>query len=212
MFVFCLDIRSILVFLFYRKLFEDFDPSAIAQFTEKRLLSLKVNGCLVLSEQKLRAVVDNAKSVLKVCFISPKKLWIFLMSWKFTELKKIEKNRSSKSLDHSATTVGDLWTTSHWEMDTGMVVKYRLNRQRQSTLARIWCREASDALVLLLFIPSCRSLALSMIISQLASDTKNVMSRQRNNRKALRRRPNSICILHDLLDQLKGPDCSEDDD
>ncbi|CAA7042680.1 unnamed protein product [Microthlaspi erraticum] len=50
----------------FRKLFEDFDPSAIAQFTEKKLLSLKVNGCLVLSEQKLRAIVDSAKSVLKV--------------------------------------------------------------------------------------------------------------------------------------------------
>ncbi|KFK41948.1 hypothetical protein AALP_AA2G192700 [Arabis alpina] len=50
----------------FRKLFEDFDPSAIAQFTEKRLMSLRVNGCLILSEQKLRAIVENAKSVLKV--------------------------------------------------------------------------------------------------------------------------------------------------
>lgn len=50
----------------FRKLFEDFDPLAISEFTEKRLMSLKVNGCLVLSEQKLRAIVDNAKSVLKV--------------------------------------------------------------------------------------------------------------------------------------------------
>ncbi|KAG7651757.1 putative DNA-3-methyladenine glycosylase I [Arabidopsis thaliana] len=50
----------------FRKLFEEFDPSAIAEFTEKRLMSLRVNGCLVLSEQKLRAIVENAKSVLKV--------------------------------------------------------------------------------------------------------------------------------------------------
>lgn len=50
----------------FRKLFEDFDPLAISEFTEKKLMSLKVNGCLVLSEQKLRAIVDNAKSVLKV--------------------------------------------------------------------------------------------------------------------------------------------------
>ncbi|RID56103.1 hypothetical protein BRARA_G03326 [Brassica rapa] len=50
----------------FRKLFEDFDPLAISEFTEKRLMSLKVNGCLVLSEQKLRAIADNAKSVLKV--------------------------------------------------------------------------------------------------------------------------------------------------
>lgn len=62
------NIRSFLGFFFFfcRKLFEDFDPLAIAQFTEKRLMSLRVNGCLILSEQKLRAVVDNAKSVLKV--------------------------------------------------------------------------------------------------------------------------------------------------
>ncbi|KAJ0087235.1 hypothetical protein Patl1_09103 [Pistacia atlantica] len=50
----------------FRKLFENFDISSIAQFTEKKLLSLKVNGSLVLSEPKLRAVVENAKLVLKV--------------------------------------------------------------------------------------------------------------------------------------------------
>ncbi|EOA36004.1 hypothetical protein CARUB_v100220021mg, partial [Capsella rubella] len=50
----------------FRKLFEEFDPLAISQFTEKRLMSLRVNGCLILSEQKLRAIVENAKSVLKV--------------------------------------------------------------------------------------------------------------------------------------------------
>ncbi|KAF4348237.1 hypothetical protein F8388_015056 [Cannabis sativa] len=50
----------------FRKLFEDFDPSSVAQFSEKKLLSLKVNGYLVLSEPKLRAVVENAKQVLKV--------------------------------------------------------------------------------------------------------------------------------------------------
>lgn len=64
-------ISEILVSFFCRKLFEEFDPSAIAQFTEKRLMSLRVNGCLILSEQKLRAIVENAKSVLKVgivCF------------------------------------------------------------------------------------------------------------------------------------------------
>lgn len=52
--------------LFGRKLFENFDPSTIAQFTEKKLMSLKVNGSLLLSEPKLRAVVENAKQMLKV--------------------------------------------------------------------------------------------------------------------------------------------------
>ncbi|KAK4599671.1 hypothetical protein RGQ29_009633 [Quercus rubra] len=50
----------------FRKLFENFDPSTIAQFTEKKLMSLKVNGSLLLSEPKLRAVVENAKQMLKV--------------------------------------------------------------------------------------------------------------------------------------------------
>ncbi|KAJ4843257.1 hypothetical protein Tsubulata_048784 [Turnera subulata] len=50
----------------FRKLFENFDPSSIAQYTEKKLLSLKVNGSPLLSEPKLRAIVENAKQILKV--------------------------------------------------------------------------------------------------------------------------------------------------
>ncbi|OAY50791.1 DNA-3-methyladenine glycosylase [Manihot esculenta] len=50
----------------FRKLFDNFDPSSVAQFTEKKLLSLKVNGNLLLSEPKLRAIVENAKLLLKV--------------------------------------------------------------------------------------------------------------------------------------------------
>ncbi|KAL4334483.1 hypothetical protein GQ457_07G026090 [Hibiscus cannabinus] len=50
----------------FRKLFDDFDPSSIAQFTEKKMLSLKIDGCLLLSEPKLRAIVENAKVTLKV--------------------------------------------------------------------------------------------------------------------------------------------------
>lgn len=50
----------------FRKLFDSFDPSSVAQFNEKKLLSLKVNGNLVLSEPKLHAIVDNAKQILKV--------------------------------------------------------------------------------------------------------------------------------------------------
>ncbi|KAL3603901.1 hypothetical protein D5086_004760 [Populus alba] len=50
----------------FRKLFDNFDPSSIAQFTEKKLLSLRFNGNLLLSEPKLRAVVENAKQMLKI--------------------------------------------------------------------------------------------------------------------------------------------------
>lgn len=51
---------------FGRKLFDNFDISSVSQFTEKKLLSLKVNGSLLLSEPKLRAIVENAKQMLKV--------------------------------------------------------------------------------------------------------------------------------------------------
>ncbi|KAJ7966717.1 putative DNA-3-methyladenine glycosylase [Quillaja saponaria] len=50
----------------FRKLFENFDPSSVAQFTKEKLLTLKINGIPLLSEQKLRAVVENAKRILKV--------------------------------------------------------------------------------------------------------------------------------------------------
>ncbi|KAK7310893.1 hypothetical protein RJT34_08677 [Clitoria ternatea] len=50
----------------FRKLFENFDPSSIAEFTEKKLLTLKINGNSLLSEPKLRAIVENAKQLLKV--------------------------------------------------------------------------------------------------------------------------------------------------
>lgn len=52
-----------------RNLFDNFDPSSIAQFDEKKLLSLKVNGIPILSQQKLRAIVDNAIQVVKVIII-----------------------------------------------------------------------------------------------------------------------------------------------
>ncbi|KAA8528624.1 hypothetical protein F0562_035979 [Nyssa sinensis] len=50
----------------FRKLFDDFDPSSIAKFDEKKLLSLRANGSTLLSEPKLRAVVENATQMLKV--------------------------------------------------------------------------------------------------------------------------------------------------
>jgi DNA-3-methyladenine glycosylase I len=65
---------------FGRKLFDSFDPSAIAQFTEKKLMSLKVNGSPLLSEPKLRAVVENAKQVLKVINKSGQGIIMHLMS------------------------------------------------------------------------------------------------------------------------------------
>lgn len=58
----------------HRKLFENFEPSPVAQFTEKKLLTLKINGNSLLSEPKLRAIVENAKQLLKV---TPKSMLLF---------------------------------------------------------------------------------------------------------------------------------------
>ncbi|WCJ22855.1 DNA glycosylase superfamily protein [Euphorbia peplus] len=50
----------------FRELFDNFDPSSIDQFTEKKLLILKVNWNLILSQPKLRGILENAKLVLKI--------------------------------------------------------------------------------------------------------------------------------------------------
>ncbi|KAF5188462.1 Methyladenine glycosylase [Thalictrum thalictroides] len=50
----------------FRKLFDNFDPISVAKFTEKKILALKASSKSVLSEPKLRAVVENAKQMLKV--------------------------------------------------------------------------------------------------------------------------------------------------
>lgn len=51
-----------------RKIFDEFDPSSIAKFDEERLLSIRLRGNTLLSEPKLRAIIDNAKHLLKVRF------------------------------------------------------------------------------------------------------------------------------------------------
>ncbi|KAI7731274.1 hypothetical protein M8C21_002550 [Ambrosia artemisiifolia] len=50
----------------FRKLLENFDPALIAKFSEDRLLSAKQNGSLLLSEQKLRAIMANAIGFIKI--------------------------------------------------------------------------------------------------------------------------------------------------
>ena len=52
--------------LFYRKHFDNFDPSSVAKFTEEKLLSMKANCSTLLSEPKIRAVVENANQLLKL--------------------------------------------------------------------------------------------------------------------------------------------------
>ncbi|OWM74500.1 hypothetical protein CDL15_Pgr004003 [Punica granatum] len=50
----------------FRKHFDNFDASLVAQYDEKKLLSMKVHGSLLLSEAKLRAILENAKEIVKI--------------------------------------------------------------------------------------------------------------------------------------------------
>ncbi|KAF9612415.1 hypothetical protein IFM89_039448 [Coptis chinensis] len=50
----------------FRKLLDNFDPASVAKFNDKNIQLLKANGNPLLSEPKLRAVVENAKQMLKV--------------------------------------------------------------------------------------------------------------------------------------------------
>lgn len=47
---------------FCRRLFDEFDPTAVANLDEERLLSINT----LLSEPKLRAVLENARQLLKI--------------------------------------------------------------------------------------------------------------------------------------------------
>ncbi|GAA0157753.1 hypothetical protein LIER_14949 [Lithospermum erythrorhizon] len=49
----------------FRMMFEDFDPFSIAKYDEQKLRALVQNGNM-LSEPKLRAVVDNARQFIKI--------------------------------------------------------------------------------------------------------------------------------------------------
>ncbi|KAK4348747.1 hypothetical protein RND71_031502 [Anisodus tanguticus] len=50
----------------FRKLFDNFDPASLANVNEKRLRSLTESGNSLLSEPKIRAIVENAKHFQKI--------------------------------------------------------------------------------------------------------------------------------------------------
>ncbi|KOM51569.1 hypothetical protein LR48_Vigan09g022800 [Vigna angularis] len=85
-----------------RKLFENFDPSSVAQFTEKKLLTLKINDSSLLSEPKLRAIVENAKQLLKVTFnaaFQAKYIGTFYMSGDLNcKVRKVGTNASQNDM------------------------------------------------------------------------------------------------------------------
>nr|CAB3501716.1 unnamed protein product [Digitaria exilis] len=50
----------------FREMFDKFNPASISEFTEKKITMLRSNASVLLSEQKIRAVVTNAKQMRKV--------------------------------------------------------------------------------------------------------------------------------------------------
>ncbi|CAA3025436.1 DNA glycosylase superfamily isoform 1 [Olea europaea subsp. europaea] len=50
----------------FREVFSDFDPIAVAKMNEKKILAPGSLGYSLLSELKLRAIIDNARQVSKV--------------------------------------------------------------------------------------------------------------------------------------------------
>ncbi|KAF8718043.1 hypothetical protein HU200_025514 [Digitaria exilis] len=50
----------------FREMFDGFNPASISEFTEKKITMLRSNASVLLPEQKIRAVVTNAKQMRKV--------------------------------------------------------------------------------------------------------------------------------------------------
>ncbi|KAK9149795.1 hypothetical protein Scep_008552 [Stephania cephalantha] len=50
----------------FREVFADFDPVAVSKLNEKKLIAAGGTASSLLSEQKLRAIVDNARQISKI--------------------------------------------------------------------------------------------------------------------------------------------------
>jgi DNA-3-methyladenine glycosylase I len=51
----------------HREVFMDFDPVLVSKLSEKKIIAPGSPSCSLLSEQKLRGVIENARQILKVC-------------------------------------------------------------------------------------------------------------------------------------------------
>jgi DNA-3-methyladenine glycosylase I len=50
----------------YREAFAEFDPIKVAEFTEERLLDIRLNSGVIRNKLKIASAVKNAKGVLKI--------------------------------------------------------------------------------------------------------------------------------------------------
>lgn len=53
-----------------REVFVDFDPSVVAKLSEKRVIAPGITCSSLLSELKLRSIIENARQILKVFLFS----------------------------------------------------------------------------------------------------------------------------------------------
>ncbi|KAL5675592.1 hypothetical protein ACJX0J_011723, partial [Zea mays] len=49
----------------FREVFMDFDPVLVSKLSEKKIIAPGSPSCSLLSEQKLRGVIENARQILK---------------------------------------------------------------------------------------------------------------------------------------------------
>lgn len=53
-------------FIFCREVFADFDPAAVSKLNEKKIMAPGSTASSLLSELKLRAIIENARQISKV--------------------------------------------------------------------------------------------------------------------------------------------------
>jgi len=53
--------------IFYREVFVDFDPVLVSKLSEKKIVAPGSTASSLLSEPKLRTIIENARQTLKVC-------------------------------------------------------------------------------------------------------------------------------------------------
>jgi len=64
-----------------RDIFMDFDPAAVSKINEKKLVAPGSVAHSLLSEQKLRAVLENARQIIKVCSACLFTAQIWFLCW-----------------------------------------------------------------------------------------------------------------------------------
>lgn len=82
---------------FCREVFADFDPVAVSKFNEKKLIAAGSTASSLLSELKLRSIIENARQISKVHIL------LLLILYKTIALKTSRSITTHKSISYLAT-------------------------------------------------------------------------------------------------------------